>query len=84
MVVILKLFIKFNMIFCNEKVLTPTPKSKVQARVGKGISFRKIPRNRLGIVFVNPRKKVLIPRHSKVHGRANSEARKGNTQEKLV
>ncbi len=44
-------------------------------RVENGISFRKIPRNRLGTVFVIPRKKVLIPRHSKVHGRVNSEAR---------
>jgi hypothetical protein len=37
----------------------------------------KISRNRLGMVSIIPRKKVLIPRHSKVYGRANSEARNG-------
>jgi hypothetical protein len=46
-------------------------------RVGNGISFRKIPRNRLGTISVIPRKKVLIPRHSEFRGRANSEARNG-------
>jgi hypothetical protein len=35
----------------------------------------KIPRNRLGMVSVIPGKKVLIPRHSEVYGRVNSEAR---------
>jgi hypothetical protein len=45
--------------------------------VGLGTEFRseKIPRNRLGMVSVIPRKKVLIPRHSEFRGRANSEAR---------
>jgi hypothetical protein len=38
-------------------------------------TFRKIPRNRLGMVSVIPRKKVLIPGHSKVHGRVNSKTR---------
>jgi hypothetical protein len=37
----------------------------------------KIPRNRLGMVFVIPRKKVVIPRHSEIYGRVNSEARNG-------
>jgi hypothetical protein len=47
--------------------------------VGLGTEFRseKIPRNRLGMVSVIPRKKVLIPRHSDFRGRANSEARNG-------
>ncbi len=44
-------------------------------KVGNGISFRKIPRNRVGTVSVIPRKKVLIPRHSEFRRRANSEAR---------
>jgi hypothetical protein len=36
----------------------------------------KIPRNRLGTAVVQ-RKKMFIPRHSKVHGRVNSESRNG-------
>ena len=46
-------------------------------RVGLAREFcsEKIPRNRLGMVSVIPRKKVLIPRHSEFRGRANSEAR---------
>ena len=61
------------------------PSYCVTFRVGDGISFRKIPRNRLGTVSVIPRKKALIPRHSEFRGRANSEARNGterNTAEK--
>ncbi len=47
--------------------------------------FEKIPRNRLGMVFVIPRKKVLIPRNSEVYERVNSEARNGlELHEKLV
>ncbi len=48
-------------------------------RIGLGTEFRseKIPRNRLGKVYVIPRKKVLIPRHSEFRGRASSEARNG-------
>ncbi len=48
-------------------------------RIGLGTEFRseKIPRNRLGMVSVIPRKKALIPRHSEFRGRANSEARNG-------
>jgi hypothetical protein len=38
---------------------------------------KKIPRNRLETVSVIPRKKVLIPRHSEVRGRVDSEARNG-------
>jgi hypothetical protein len=47
--------------------------------VGLGTEFRseKIPRNRLGMVSVIPRKKVLIPKHSEFCGRASSEARDG-------
>ncbi len=53
---------------------------------GNGISFRKIPWNRLGKVSVIPRKKVVIPRHSEVYGRVNSEARNGTEwhEKKLV
>ncbi len=35
----------------------------------------KISRNRLRMVFVIPQKKVVIPRHSEIYGRVNSEAR---------
>ncbi len=47
--------------------------------LGLATEFRseKIPRNRLGMASVIPRKKVLIPRHSEVFGRVNSEARNG-------
>jgi hypothetical protein len=47
--------------------------------LGLATEFRseKIPRNRLGMVSVIPRKKVLIPRHSEVYGRDHSEARNG-------
>jgi hypothetical protein len=53
--------------------------SGVTPRLGLGTEFRseKIPRNRLGMVSVIPRKKALIPRHSEFRGRANSEARNG-------
>jgi hypothetical protein len=46
-------------------------------RLGLGTEFRseKIPRNRLGMISVIPRKKVLVPRHSEFRGRGNSEAR---------
>ncbi len=47
---------------------------KPRARVRNGISFRK---NRLGTVSVILRKKELIPRHSEVHGKVNSEAQNG-------
>ncbi len=43
-------------------------------RVGTEFRSEKIPRNRLGTVSVIPRKKALIPRHSKFRGRAISEA----------
>jgi hypothetical protein len=47
--------------------------------LGLGTEFRseKIPRNRLGMISVIPRKKVLVPRDSEFRGRANSEARNG-------
>ncbi len=48
-------------------------------QLGLGTEFRseKIPRNRLGMVSVIPRKKALIPRNSEFRGRANYEARNG-------
>ncbi len=45
--------------------------------LGTEFSSEKIPRNRLGMISVIPRKKVLIPRHSEFRGRANSEAPNG-------
>jgi hypothetical protein len=47
--------------------------------LGLGTEFRseKIPRNRLGMISVIPRKKVLIPMHSDFRARASSEARNG-------
>jgi hypothetical protein len=50
-----------------------------EAAIGLGTEFRseKIPRNRLRMVSVISRKKVLIARHSEFRGRANSEALKG-------
>jgi hypothetical protein len=47
--------------------------------LGLGTESRseKNPRIRLGTVFVIPRKKVLIPRHSEFRGRTSSEARNG-------
>ncbi len=41
------------------------------------VCSEKILQNRLGKAFFIPRKKVLIPMHSEVHGRVNSEARNG-------
>jgi hypothetical protein len=48
-------------------------------QIGLGKEFRseKIPRNRLGMISVITRKKVLIPRHSEFRGRENSQARNG-------
>ncbi len=45
--------------------------------LGFATEFRseKIPLKRIGMVSVITRKKVLIPRHSEVHGRVHSEAR---------
>jgi hypothetical protein len=47
--------------------------------IGLATDFRseKIPRNILGIVSVIPWNKVVIPRHSEVYRRVNSEARNG-------
>jgi hypothetical protein len=47
--------------------------------VGLAMEFcsEKIPWNRLGMASVILRKKVLIPRHSEVYGRVNSEAQNG-------
>ncbi len=53
--------------------------------VGLGPKFcsKKIPRNRLGMISVIPRKKVLIPRHFKFCGRGNSEARNGTERNRI-
>jgi hypothetical protein len=55
------------------------PGECVECTLGLATEFRseKIPRNRLGMASVIPRKKVLIPRHSEVCRRVNSEARNG-------
>ncbi len=49
------------------------------AETGSATEFcsEKIPRNRLGMASVIPRKKVLIARHSEVYGGVNSEAWNG-------
>jgi hypothetical protein len=55
--------------------------------IGLATEFRseKIPRNRLGTVSVIPQMKVLILRHSDVHGRIISEAeRNGIIGKQLV
>jgi hypothetical protein len=49
-------------------------KNSISGRVATEFDSEKISRNRLGMVSVIPRKKVLIPRHSEVYGRVNSEA----------
>jgi hypothetical protein len=46
-------------------------------RLAMEFSYEKIPRNRLGMVFIILRKKVVISRHSEVYERVNSEARNG-------
>ena len=61
----------------------------VEEELGLGTEFlsEKIPRNRLGMISVIPRKKVLIPRYSEFRGRANSEAQnemEWNSTKKLV
>jgi hypothetical protein len=58
---------------------------KVVSLVGLGTEFRSenIPRNRLGMICVIPRKKVLIPKHSEFRGRVNSEARNGTEQNEI-
>ncbi len=50
-----------------------------EEQVGLAMEFHsgKIPRNRLGMASVIPRKKVLIPRHFEVYGRVDSETRNG-------
>jgi hypothetical protein len=52
----------------------------VQNRVAIKIPLVKIPRNKLGMAFVIPRKKVLIPRNSVHLGIAYSEVRNGTEQ----
>jgi hypothetical protein len=75
---------------------TPPPQCRKNSRlcallsdpmvcIGLGTEFRseKIPRNRLGMASVIPRKKALIPRYSEFRGRANSEARNGMERNKI-
>jgi hypothetical protein len=52
--------------------------------LGTGFHSEKIPRNRLGMISVIPRKKVLIPRYSEFRGRANSEARNGTERKGIL
>ncbi len=53
------------------------PQCKAWIGLGTEFRFEKIPRNRLGMISVIPRKKAFIPRHYEFRGRANSEARNG-------
>ncbi len=55
----------------------------VQLRLGTEFHSEKIPRNRLGMISVIPRKKALIPRHSEFRGRANSEVRNGTERNEI-
>jgi hypothetical protein len=57
----------------------------VVSRIGLGTEFRSenILRNRLGMISVIPRKKVLIPKHSAFRGRVNSEARNGTERNEI-
>jgi hypothetical protein len=50
---------------------------KLPAGLATEFRFEKIPRNRLEMASVIPRKKVLILRHSEVYGTIGSEARNG-------
>ncbi len=43
----------------------------IQLGLATEFCSNKIPRNRLGMISVHPRKKLLIPRHSEVYGRVN-------------
>jgi hypothetical protein len=54
--------------------------------LGLAAEFRseKIPRNRLGTASVIPRKKMLIPRHSKVYGIVYTKARNGRKWHKQI
>jgi hypothetical protein len=68
--------------FFNEElkiILIFEPVLAIELGLGLATEFRseKIPRNRLGMDSVIPQKKVVIPKHSEVYGRANSEARNG-------
>ncbi len=66
-------------LFCYDDQQVSTRMRDQELHLGFGTEFRSetILRNRLGIVSVIPRKKVLIPRYSEFRGRANSEARNG-------
>jgi hypothetical protein len=67
--------------FFNEelKLILFEPVLAIELGLGLATEFRseKIPRNILGMDSVISRKKVVIPKHSEVYGRANSEARNG-------
>jgi hypothetical protein len=64
----------------------PAPSPTSEYVLGLATEFRseKIPRNRLGIVSVIPRKKMLIPRHSEFYGRDISEARNGRKWDEKI
>ncbi len=86
-----KVSLRFNFFRCfgvyiaNQSMVHLSFLKSVLGRVGNGIPrSEKIPWNSLGMVSVTPRKKVLIPRHSEVQRRVNSEARNANKQEKSV
>ncbi len=51
--------------------------AELQIELGTEFRSEKILGNRLRMVSVIPRKKVLIPRYSEFRGRANSKARNG-------
>ncbi len=59
--------------------VTPSPPPHViytaMSRLAPEFRSENIPRNKLGMVSVIPRKKVVIPRHSEIYRRVNSEAR---------
>jgi hypothetical protein len=56
----------------------------LQVGLATEFRFKKIPRNRLGMASVIPRKKELIQRHSEVYGRVNSEAQSGRNGMKKI
>ncbi len=58
--------------------------AKLALGLGTEFCSEKIPRNRLGMISVIPRKKVLIQRYSEFRGRANSEARTGTERNGIL
>jgi hypothetical protein len=70
---------------CITDVVCTAERRVTNLYLGLGTEFRseKIPRNRLGMVSVVPRKKALIPRHSEFRGRANYEVRNGTERNEI-